>query len=202
MILTDFSKQPANDGTLLCPAALPLVILTDEEREAVEEESQMKPLIVAAGVTVGLSVALIGPSIAQSSGTTGPRSNQGSGQSTAAKHNAVTPEPSATGGSGQASSGEAKQIEQSAKPLKLTDAQRQQVRSYFAGKTADRTPTADFTLSIGAAVPKKTRLGKLPPEVSSAIGGYKGDEYIIVVNQLVIIDHSARRVVAIVPDIG
>jgi Protein of unknown function (DUF1236) len=162
----------------------------------------MKHLIFAAGLTVGLTVAFVGPSIAQSSGTTGPRSNQGAGQSTTAKHNAVTPEPSATGGPGQESSGEAKQIEQSAKPLKLTDAQRQQIRSYFAGKAADRAPTANFTLSIGAAVPKETRLEKLPPEVSSAMGGHKGDEYIIIGNQLVIVDQSARRVVAIVPDIG
>jgi hypothetical protein len=162
----------------------------------------MKPLIIAAGLTAALSVALIGPSIAQSSGTTGPRSNQGSGQSSTAKHNAVAPEPSATGGSGQESSGEAQQIEQSAKPLKLTDEQRQQIKSYFAGKTADRAPKANFTLSIGAAVPKETRLERLPLEVSTAMGGYKGDEYIIIGNQLVVVDKSARRIVAIVPDIG
>jgi hypothetical protein len=162
----------------------------------------MKPIIIAAGLAAGLNLALIGPSVAQNSGATGARSNQGSGESAAAKHNAVMPQPSATGGSGQESSGEAKQIEQSAKPLKLTDAQRRQIRSYFAGKTADRAPTANFTLGVGAAVPKEVQLKKLPPKVSSAMGGYKGADYVIIGNQLVIVDRSARRVVAIVPGIG
>jgi hypothetical protein len=51
-------------------------------------------------------------------------------------------------------------------------------------------------------VPKETRLERLPPEVSTAMGGYKGDQYIIIGNQLVVVDKSARRIVAIVPDIG
>ena len=39
-------------------------------------------------------------------------------------------------------------------------------------------------------------------QISSAIGGYQRDDYVIVGDQLVIVDHSARRVVAIVPNIG
>jgi hypothetical protein len=34
------------------------------------------------------------------------------------------------------------------------------------------------------------------------MGGYHGDEYVLVGNQLVIVDAGARRVVAIVPNIG
>jgi hypothetical protein len=34
------------------------------------------------------------------------------------------------------------------------------------------------------------------------IGGYQGDDYLLVGDQLVIVDPSARRVVAIVPGIG
>ncbi len=94
------------------------------------------------------------------------------------------------------------QIEQSATPLQLTDAQRERIRGYFAGKPSDRLQSVDFSLAIGAAVPHQVELQKLPSQISSVIGGYQGDDYLIVGDQLVIIDPNARRVVAIVPNVG
>lgn len=133
---------------------------------------------------------------------TAPRANQGAGESGVAKNNALLPEQSPTGGNGQSSSGEAAQIEQSAAPLKLSDAQRQKIQSLFSGNQSQRLQTANFTLSIGAAVPQQVALNKLPAEVVSTIGGYQGDDYVLVGNQLVIVDSTSRRVVAIVPDVG
>jgi hypothetical protein len=72
----------------------------------------------------------------------------------------------------------------------------------FAGKTAGRRQSVDFSLAIGAAVPQQVELQRLPPQISSVIGGYQGDDYVIVGDQLVIIDPSARRVVAIVSNVG
>ncbi len=135
-------------------------------------------------------------------GSTGLLSNEGSGQSTAAKNNAVTPQTSARVGAGQNAPGAAAQIEQTAEPLKLTDQQRQQIRSYFANQKGHRTGSVNFTLAIGSAVPAAVQLQPLPPQVSSTLGGYKADQYIIVGNQLVIVEPQARRVVAIVPNIG
>ncbi|MBO0717988.1 MAG: DUF1236 domain-containing protein, partial [Rhizobiales bacterium] len=134
--------------------------------------------------------------------STGVLANQGAGESQAGKSEAVTPRQNPAVGSGQNSSGEAAEIEQSATPLKLTDAQREQVRSYFAGKPADRVQSVDFSVAIGAAVPQQVQLQKLPSEISSVIGGYQGDDYVLVGDQLVIVDASARRVIAIVPNIG
>jgi hypothetical protein len=84
-----------------------------------------------------ISVVLIlvfsaGISATQQSPPTTPKSNQGSGESEVAKHSSILPEKSSTGGSAESSSGEAAQIERSAAPLKLTAAQRQKVKSYFA----------------------------------------------------------------------
>jgi hypothetical protein len=138
----------------------------------------------------------------QPSPSTGVLANQNAGESQAGKNNAVTPRQNPTVGSGQNSSGEAAQIEQSATPLKLTDSQREQVRSHFSGKNAERLQSAGFSLAIGAAVPQQVQLQKLPPEVSSVIGGYQSDDYVLVGDQLVIVDSGARRVVAIVPNIS
>ena len=134
--------------------------------------------------------------------STGVLANQNAGQSEAGKNNTVTPRQNPTVGSGQNSGGEAAQIEQSATPLKLTDNKREQIRSYFAGKNVDRLQSAGFSLAIGAAVPQQVGLQKLPPEVSSVISGYQGDDYVLIGDQLVIVDPSARRVVAIVPSVG
>lgn len=135
------------------------------------------------------------------SGSTASQANQRSGQSGAAKHNAIVPEKSVTGGGGQSSSGEATQIEQSAKPLKLSGAQRQKIKSYFADNSPQRLKSVDFLISIGSAVPRKTKLHKLPVEISSALGGFQGDDYVLVGHQLVVIDNNARRIVAIIPGV-
>lgn len=135
-------------------------------------------------------------------GPTGQLANQRSGESVAAKNDAVVPQTSRTVGAGQNSPAAATQIEQSAAPLQLSRQQRAKIHSYFAIGKADRVDSADFSLSIGAAVPQQVQLQKLPAAVSSAMGGYRGDEYILVRNQLVIVDPNARRVVAVVPDAG
>lgn len=62
--------------------------------------------------------------------------------------------------------------------------------------------SANFSLVIGTAVPQDVPLQKLPPEMSSATGGYQGDDYVLVGDQLVIVDPSARRVVALVPNVS
>ncbi len=138
----------------------------------------------------------------RAAGSTGQMSNLGSGQSAAAKNNAVTPQTNQASGAGQNAPGAAAEIEQTAQPLKLTDQQRQRIRSYFANQKGDRTGSVNFTLAIGSAVPQNVQLQPLPAQVSSALGGYKADQYIIVGSQLVIVESNARRVVAIVPDIG
>ena len=136
------------------------------------------------------------------SNSTGILSNEGAGESTAAKNNAVTPQTNQKVGTGQNAPGAAAQIEGSGAPLKLSDQQRQQIHDFFAKQQGDRTKDVNFTLAIGSAVPQDVQLQKLPDEVTAALGGYQADQYIIVGNQLVIVEPNARRVVAIVPGIG
>jgi len=138
----------------------------------------------------------------QPSPSNGMLANQGSGESQAGKNNNVMPRQNSTVGSGQNASGEAAQIEQTPTPLKLSEAQRQQIRQYFASKPGQRMQSANFSLAVGAAVPQEVPLQKLPPEISSAMGAYQGNDYVIVGDQLVIVDPTARRVVALVPQIS
>jgi hypothetical protein len=173
--------------TMMCGAAVAIVLFAG----------------VLAWAFVTAPTGQLGGATRQSpSSSTGVMANQGSGESQAGKNQTVTPRQNSAAGSGQNSSGEAAEIERSATALKLTDAQREQIRAYFAGKPAAQSQSVDFSVAIGAAVPQQVELQKLPPQISSVIGGYQGDDYLRVGDQLVIVDPSARRVVAIVPGIG
>jgi len=80
--------------------------------------------------------------------------------------------------------------------------QRQQIRQYFASQPGQRMQSANFSLAVGAVVPQDVPLQNLPPEILSTLGGYQGSDYVLVGNQLVIVDPTARRVVALVPQIN
>lgn len=158
-------------------------------------------LALAVAAPVASTPASAQASAQERSGPTAPKANQGSGESKAAKHNSILPEKSATGGGGQSSSGEAAQIEQSAAPLKLSAAQRHKIKSYFTQRQPKPLDHVNFSLSIGAAVPRGVELHKLPGAIISALGGFQGDDYVLVGHQLVVVGNNSRRVVAIVPDV-
>jgi hypothetical protein len=125
--------------------------------------------------------------------TTGQFSNQTAGQSETGKSAARAPEDN-TGA-------RARDIQHSSGGLSLGDEQKAQLKTAL-GSSAKRTDTVDFTISIGAAVPRQVELGDMPAPASQALGGYEGSQYLLVRDQLVIVDRSARRVVAIVPGVG
>ena len=113
----------------------------------------------------------------------------------------TAPRQNSTVGSGQNASGETARIERTATPLQLSDAQRQQIRQYFASQPGQRMQSANFSLAVGAVVPQDVPLQKLPPEILSTLGGYQGSDYVLVGDQLVIVDPTGR-VVALVPQIN
>jgi hypothetical protein len=124
-----------------------------------------------------------------------PRSNQVSGASGVGKLGASGVPENSTSEKVQA-------IDKSAHPIELTQQQRDQIRSYFAGRSTARTDHATFTLSVGAAVPKQVDLQNLPPALSTILRGYEGDKYLLVKDELVVVDSQSRRVDAIVPGVG
>ena len=50
-------------------------------------------------------------------------------------------------------------------------------------------------MSVGAAVPQQVPLKQIPTDLASALNGFQGDDYVLVGNQLVIVDAAVRRVV-------
>jgi hypothetical protein len=163
--------------------------------------------IVAAILIIGLSVWPLltqnqigtpkgGANPATASDTTGSRGApaQQAAESTVGKNN-------------QASSGatdtRVKDIKQSSQALQLNPQQRQQIKEAISRQSdAPRVEKAPFEMMIGTAVPRQVQLKDLPPEVTQAMNGFQGDQYILVQDEVVIVDHESRRVVAIVPTAG
>lgn len=98
--------------------------------------------------------------------------------------------------------GKARAIQQSATAKAVSDTQRDGLRSYFSDHDALRTDNVNFSIAIGSAVPRDQELRPTPAEVSNIMQGYHDSDYIVVRDQLVIVDRPSRRVVAIVPGIN
>ena len=132
------------------------------------------------------------------------RTNQESGQSVTARQGPVVPKTNpSTGARPQNANENAREIDQGTAPLKLSDEQRQKIMSLIAAIPAPpRVKNQPFTVSVGAAVPQQVPLKQIPTDLASALNGFQGDDYVLVGNQLVIVDAAVRRVVAIIPEVA
>jgi uncharacterized protein DUF1236 len=127
-------------------------------------------------------------SLAQS--PTAPRSNQGARESAAGKNDSSL---------GKTEEERVREIMQTHRPLALSDEQRRRIQDFAAARAAEKTDSVDFSITIGAAVPRQSRLSPLPPELADALHGYNGDQYVVAKDQFVIVDAHVRRIVAIIP---
>jgi len=90
------------------------------------------------------------------------------------------------------------EILRTARDIQVSDDQRRAINN-LVRRDQPNTPVHEFSLSIGAAVPRQVELNELPPEVTDVLHGYQGDKYFIMKDQFVIVETASRRVVAIVP---
>ena len=128
------------------------------------------------------------------------RTNQELGQSVTARQGPVVPKTNpSTGARPQNANENAREIDQDTAPLKLSDEQRQKIMSLIAAIPA---PPRVKDQSVGAAVPQQVPLKQIPTGSASALNGFQGDDYVLVGNQLVIVDAAVRRVVAIIPEVA
>jgi uncharacterized protein DUF1236 len=153
---------------------------------------RMRPAMLATTGTilVLVVVALVTYALPQAPPPSSPRFQQSSGESAAGKNEATT---------GKSEGERAREITGTAEPLKLTDEQRRRISDALHNEPA--LDTVNMSLTVGAAVPRQIELRDLPTAVADALHGYNGDKYLLVRDQLVIVDGQARRVVALVPGV-
>ena len=84
--------------------------------------------------------------------------------------------------------------------VQLSQDQRTKIKDVIVGdRNVARVDHADFNISVGVAVPRSVHVAVLPPEVVTIVPEYRGFEYVVVGDQLLIIDPNTLEIVAILP---
>jgi hypothetical protein len=83
--------------------------------------------------------------------------------------------------------------------VQVSEQQRTQIHERAGHLRAQRLNRADFSLDVGAAVPRSVRIYTLPPEIVEIVPEYRGYDYVMVGDEIVIIDPESLEIVAVIP---
>jgi hypothetical protein len=81
----------------------------------------------------------------------------------------------------------------------LSPGQKTRLHEIIAGGNLQRVNHADFALSAGTRVPNTVRLYDVPATIVDILPQYSGFEYVVVRDELVIIDPETLVIVAVLP---
>jgi uncharacterized protein DUF1236 len=109
-----------------------------------------------------------------------------------------------SGGSGAAGSGAPAGAASSASSagISLSSQQRTQITRSFTSVNVRPLASVNFAISIGAVIPATVELYEVPTEVVRVVPEYRGYRYFVVGNQIVIVEPSARRIIAVLQRTG
>lgn len=80
----------------------------------------------------------------------------------------------------------------------LTTEQRTKITSSLKQEKAPRATNVNFSLEIGTAIPSSVQRAPLPRAVVEVYPAWRGYEYVMVENDILIIDPATSRIVAII----
>jgi len=84
--------------------------------------------------------------------------------------------------------------------VQLSQDQRTKIKDVIVrDRNVARVNSANFSVSVGTRVPRDVHVSVLPPEVVTIVPEYRGFEYVLVGDQLLIIDPDTLEIVAILP---
>jgi hypothetical protein len=87
----------------------------------------------------------------------------------------------------------------SAKSVQLSSEQRTKIHVTLANQRAERITNANFTIQVGARVPRTVRFYPLPVEIVEIVPEYQGYDYVLVGDEILIIDPETLEIVAVLP---
>jgi Protein of unknown function (DUF1236) len=84
--------------------------------------------------------------------------------------------------------------------VQLTQDQRTKIKDVVVrDRNVARVDNVNFNIRVGVAVPRTVHVAVLPAEVVTLVPEYRGFEYVVVGDQLLIIDPNTMEIVAILP---
>jgi hypothetical protein len=83
--------------------------------------------------------------------------------------------------------------------INLNDQQRTRISQSVTRLNVHPLNSANFSLSVGTAVPRDVRLQPLPAEVVEVVPQYRGYNFVLVKDEIVIVEPSSYKIVAVLP---
>jgi hypothetical protein len=86
------------------------------------------------------------------------------------------------------------------KSVQLSDNQRTQIKNIvIKDRSVARVDKANFNIDVGVAVPRTVHVAVLPADIVDVVPEYRGFDYVVVGDQLLIIDPNTMLIVEILP---
>lgn len=86
--------------------------------------------------------------------------------------------------------------------VNINDQQRARISTSVARLKVQPLNNVNFSLSVGTSVPRNVRLQRLPAAVVKVIPQYRGYNFVLVRDEIVIIEPSSYKIVAVLPYSG
>ncbi|WP_342739884.1 DUF1236 domain-containing protein [Bradyrhizobium sp. B117] len=86
--------------------------------------------------------------------------------------------------------------------VNINDQQRTRISALISHLNVQPLTNVNFSLSVGTVVPRDVRLQPLPAEVVEIVPQYRGYDFVLVKDQIVIVEPSTYKIVTVLPFSG
>jgi hypothetical protein len=86
-----------------------------------------------------------------------------------------------------------------ARSVQLTVEQRSRIHETVVRERSARIPKPNFSISVGTRIPRTVHVFDVPDEIVTVVPQYRGYKYIIVEDELVILDPDTLEIVVVIP---
>ena len=83
--------------------------------------------------------------------------------------------------------------------VQVTQRQRTEIRQRLAHTRVDRIEHPRFSVSVGAEIPRSVHVEVLPPAIVDVVPEYQGFDYVMVGDEILIVDPDSMQIVAVIP---
>lgn len=85
------------------------------------------------------------------------------------------------------------------KDVRLKKEEKTKIRQVFTKEKVKETTNVNFNIVVGTAVPTHVTLYDLPATVIEVVPSYRGYKYVVVEDEIVIVEPSSHKIVAVLP---
>jgi len=86
--------------------------------------------------------------------------------------------------------------------VNINDQQRTRISASLARVDARPLTNVNFSVSVGTVIPRDVRLSPLPADVVEIVPQYRGYEFVLVKDEIVIVDPATYKIVTVLPHSG